>query len=143
MSDTDDEGLAELFWAVARQLRHGTRVALEPWNLTPSQARALGKLIRHGDLRPGTLAEHLRIAPRSATEVVDDLQRLGLAERRPDPADRRAVLVTPTEQGRRVSAQIRAAREAESRRTFAALDPADRRDLVRILTRLRDDDPAT
>ena len=138
----DDEGLAEIFWAVARQLRHGTRVALEPWHLTPSQARALSVLVRHGHLRPGTLAEHLRIAARSATEVVDDLQRLGLADRRPDPADRRAVLVAPTAEGERVNAEIRASRQAESRRVFAALDPADRRDLARILTRLRDDGPS-
>ena len=50
-------------------------------------------------MRPGALAEHLRIAPRSATEVVDDLQERGLVERAPDPADRRATLVRLTEAG--------------------------------------------
>ena len=137
---TDDDGLAEVFWELARRLRHGTRVALEPWNLSPSQARALSVLVRHGHLRPGALADHLRIAPRSATEVIDDLQRLGFVDRRPDPADRRAVLVTPTDEGARVAHEIRAARHAESRRLFAALDPDDRRDLTRILRTLLEDD---
>jgi DNA-binding MarR family transcriptional regulator len=133
----DDENLAEAFWAVARRLRHHTRVALSPWDLSPSLARALGVLLRHGDLRPGALAEHLRIAPRTATEVVDDLQRLGLAERRADPGDRRAVLVGLTASGERVGRDIQAARLAEGSKFFAALSVADRAELGRLLGKLR------
>ncbi len=134
----EDEGLAELFWAVARRLRHGTRDALAPWDVTPSQARALSVLTRHGPQRLTALAEHLRIAARSATEVVDDLQKRDLVERRPDPADRRATLITPTPAGVAAGEGIRAAREAAADRMFAALTPADRADLGRILRRLRD-----
>ncbi|MGK5740968.1 MarR family winged helix-turn-helix transcriptional regulator [Micromonospora sp. URMC 103] len=135
--DGDDETLPEAFWRVARLLRHRTREALAPWDVTPSQARALGVLARHGVLRPGALAEHLRIAPRSATEVVDDLQRRGLVERRPDPHDRRATLVALTDDGVRAGAAIRAARQAETDRFFADLDPDDREQLTRILRTLR------
>ncbi|MEV1332232.1 MarR family transcriptional regulator [Micromonospora costi] len=135
--DGDDETLAEAFWGVARRLRHRTREALAPWDVTPSQARALGVLARHGVLRPGALAEHLRIAPRSATEVVDDLQRRGLVERRPDPHDRRATLVALTDEGVRTGSSIRAARQAEADRFFADLDPQDRAELARILRTLR------
>ena len=135
----DDEGLAEAFWAVARALRHRTRVALEPWDLSPSLARAMNVLARQGELRPGTLADHLHIAPRSATEVVDDLQRLGLAERRPDPGDRRAVRVALTPDGARAAEAIQAARQAEGDRFFAALSEEDRAALARILRTLRAD----
>ena len=133
------ESLAEAFRAVARQLRHQTQTALAPWNLTPAQARALGTLVRHGRMRVGTLAEHLRIAPRSATEVVDDLQGLGLAERHPDPADRRAVLVSLTDEGQRISRDIRGARQAAGEQFFAKLSADDRRELARLLRKLRDD----
>ena len=133
----DAENLAESFWAVSRRLRQHTRTALEPWDLSPSLARALNVLAHEGDLRPGALAEHLRIAPRTATEVVDDLQRRGLAERRPDPDDRRAVLVTLTGAGVRTSTAIRAARQAEGERFFAALNAEDRAALSRILGELR------
>jgi DNA-binding MarR family transcriptional regulator len=139
---SSDDNLAEAFWAVARRLRHRTRVALEPWDLSPSLARALSVLARHGDLRLSALAEKLRIVPRSATEVVDDLQRLGLVERRPDPADRRAVLVALTAAGERTSRAIQEARQAEGARFFAALDEADRVDLARVLGKLRDDSDA-
>lgn len=134
----DDDGLGELFWAVARRLRHGTRDALAPWDVTPSQARALSVLTRHGPQRLTALAEHLRIAARSATEVVDHLQQRGLVERRPDPADRRATLITPTPAGVAAGEGIRAAREAGAERMFAVLSPADRAELSRILRRLHD-----
>lgn len=133
----DDESLAETFWAVASRLRRQTRESLAPWDITPSQSRALGVLARHGEVRPGTLAEHLRIAPRSATEVIDDLQTRGLVERRPDPADRRATLVALTEEGESLSAAIRTARRAEADRFFGHLNATDRADLARILRTLR------
>jgi DNA-binding MarR family transcriptional regulator len=130
------DGLAEAFWTVARRLRQRTKVALEPWDLSPSLARALSVLARHGDIRLSTLADRLRIVPRSATEVVDDLQRSGLVERRPDPDDRRAVLVALTAEGERRARAIQEARQAEGERFFAALDAADRADLARVLCKL-------
>jgi len=132
----DADGLGELFWAVARELRGHTRNALIPWDITPAQTRALGVLL-HGEPRRVTeLAERLRIAPRSATEVVDHLERRGLVERRPDPADRRATLITLTERGRAAGDDLHAARRAEAGRFFAALSDADRDDLGRILRKL-------
>jgi len=133
-----DENLAEAFWAVARRLRHLTRETLSPWEVTPSQSRALNVLIQHDGLRLSELAEHLRIAPRSATEVVDDLQRRGLVERRPDPADRRATLVAVTGAGAETGRAISSARQAEAERFFGSLSAQDRADLGRILQRLRD-----
>ncbi|MCA2214275.1 MarR family winged helix-turn-helix transcriptional regulator [Jidongwangia harbinensis] len=134
----DDEGLAELFWGVSRRLRARTRTALEPFGVAPAQARALGVLLGHGPLRLSELAERLRIAPRSATEVVDDLQQRHLVVRRPDPADRRATLVDLTPAGTAAGQAIRDARRAESARFFGALSAADRADLGRVLRQLRD-----
>jgi DNA-binding MarR family transcriptional regulator len=134
----EEESLSEAFWAVARRLRHRTRETLSPWDVTPSQSRALDVLMRHGELRLSELAEHLRIAARSATEVVDDLQARELVERRPDPADRRATLVALTAAGTGTGYAIRSARQAEAERFFGSLSDADRADLGRILQSLRD-----
>ena len=137
MPEESEEPLAEAFRAVSRQLRHVLQNTLAPWDVTPAQARALGVLVRHGPMRVGALSEHLRIAPRSATEVVDALEETGLVERRPDPEDRRATLVAPTGRGEEVAAAIRAARAAEAEGFFARLDEADRASLARILRTLR------
>jgi DNA-binding MarR family transcriptional regulator len=132
-----EETLGEAFWAVARLMRSRSKQALAPWDVTPSQFRAVAVLARHGALRLSTLAEHLRIAPRSATEVADDLEERGLAARSPDPADRRATLVGLTPKGVELAREVRAARHAESESLFAELDEHDRADLARILRRLR------
>ncbi|MEV4417195.1 MarR family transcriptional regulator [Catellatospora sp. NPDC049609] len=136
MDERDEAGLSEAFWAVARHLRHLTRDALAPWQITPSQSRALNVLHRQQALRLNELAEQLRIAPRSATEVVDDLAARGLVERRADPADRRATLVALTGPGRDAAEAIESARRAEADRFFGTLSPADREHLVRILRSL-------
>ncbi|HEU4346300.1 MAG TPA: MarR family transcriptional regulator [Actinoplanes sp.] len=133
-----DDNLSDLFGSVARSLRRRTRTALEPLGITPSLSRALGVLDRLAPIRVSVLADHLHIAPRTATELIDDLESRRLAGRRPDPGDRRAVLVQLTEAGEKAAREIRAARAAEGERFFAALDPADRRDLVRILGKLGD-----
>jgi DNA-binding MarR family transcriptional regulator len=133
-----DETLSDLFGAAARGLRRRTRVALEPLGVTPSLSRALSVLSALAPVRISALADHLHVAPRTATELIDDLERRGLVARRPDPGDRRAVLVELTAAGERATGDIRAARDDAGRRFFGVLDEADRRDLARILRRLRD-----
>jgi DNA-binding MarR family transcriptional regulator len=135
--DGTDEPLVEAFWALSRRLRAMAREALAEWDVTPSQARALAVLRRDGALRLGELAEHLRIVPRSATEVVDALAGRGLVERQPDPADRRATLVALTARGAEVAAAIRAARTSGASSLFARLPDPDRAELARILAALR------
>ncbi|HEY2690402.1 MAG TPA: MarR family transcriptional regulator [Streptosporangiaceae bacterium] len=132
-----DETLSDAFWSVARQLREMSHEALAPWDITPGQLRALRVLKRHGTLRLSELSDHLRIAARSTTEVVDALESRGLIQRRPDPGDRRATLVELTEHGASVLGAIRAARGSEAERLFGRLSQTDRAHLARILRKLR------
>jgi DNA-binding MarR family transcriptional regulator len=134
---TGDESLVEAFWSLTRALRHASRESMAQWDITASQARALRVVARHGALRPSELSEHLSIAARSATEVIDDLEAKGLVARRPDPNDRRATLVELTAQGLELSAQMRGARGAQAERLFDQLSRADRAELARILRKLR------
>jgi DNA-binding MarR family transcriptional regulator len=55
------------------------------------------------------LASSAELTPQGVGEHVDALERLGYVERVPDPADRRAKLIRPTERG---SAFMRAGYEA-------------------------------
>jgi DNA-binding MarR family transcriptional regulator len=137
--DSDgDETLSEAFWSVARQLRHTSQETLAPWDITPSHLRALRVLTRRGVMRLSELSDHLHIAARSTTEVVDALETRGLVERRPDPDDRRATLVALTDDGASVLDAIRAARGTDTERAFGRLSQADRAHLARILGQLRD-----
>ena len=136
MTDDATPDLGDLLMRAARTLRRRWRDVLAPWDLSPHQARALGVVGRRDGVRLTDLAEALRIAPRSATEVVDGLQERGLVERTPDPGDRRAVLLRPTDEGRRIRAEIDAARTADSDELFARLPAEDRETLARLLRTL-------
>jgi DNA-binding MarR family transcriptional regulator len=133
-----DETLSEAFRSVARQLHDTSQDFLAPWDITPSQLRALRVLRRHGAMRLSELSGHLHIAARSTTEVVDALEARGLAGRRPDPGDRRATLVEVTEHGAGVLDAIREARGTEAERVFDRLSRTDQAHLARILRKLRD-----
>lgn len=138
MTDGGTTALGDLLIRVARTLRRRSSAALAPWDLNPHQARALRVVCARDGVRLSELAEALRIAPRSATEVADGLTERGLAERAADPADRRAVVLRPTTEGRRVQGEVEAARAADSAELFARLPAADRTQLERILRVLTD-----
>ena len=136
MADDDSGALSELLVHAARAQRRRWRELLEPWDLTPSQARAL-RVIGSGDgTRVSDLADALRIAPRSATEVADGLEARGLVERAPDPADRRAVLLRMTDAGRAIRDEVDVARAAAARAFFGRLEAEDRAALARLLREL-------
>jgi len=132
-----DESLSEVFWSVARMLRHRDLETVEPFGITLSQSRALGVLQRHGAMRLSDLAHHLRIAPRSATEVVDALEQRHLLSRSPDPSDRRATLVEVTPDGESISRAVRKARLAEGDELFTVLSADQREVLAGLLQTVR------
>ena len=131
--------LGELVMQVARGLRRRFAETLEPWGVTPHESRALRVIGEHEPTRLGVVAQHLRIAPRSVTDVVDSLEARGFVAREPDPSDRRATRVALTTRGRTVLAELDAARRADHESYFADLSERDRAALARILGRLVDD----
>ena len=132
------ESTGDLLFGTARRLRREFGAALLEADVTPAQARALRHVVESGSMRPSVLAERLHIAARSATEVVDALEARGLVERGPDPDDRRATLVRPTEAARTELAEVDRVRREQSERFLAVLSERDRRTLDRILRILVD-----
>lgn len=140
----DSATLGELMHAAFRGLRGRWIKQLAPFDLTPHQFRALNAVARSGDdggLRLKDLAELLRIAPRSATEVVDQLEAKNLVKRGPDPSDRRATLITLTEQGVSMRSVVREDRARQADKYFAVLSEEDRAELERILAKLAEENP--
>src|SRR6202167_5904444 len=132
-----DETLSDGFWAVARTLREAAHESLVPWAITPPHLRGRRVSPPPGRGRRSELSDHLHIAARSTTEVVDAIESRGLVQRRPDPGDRRATLVELTQHGESVLDAIRAARGSETERLFGRLSQTDQAHLARILRKLR------
>jgi DNA-binding MarR family transcriptional regulator len=81
------------------------------------------------------LAADWKCDPSYTTWIVDRLEKLGLAERRPLPRDRRVKLVVLTPKGQRTKKQL-ASEFHEPPPEFAALDRQDLDALERILAKL-------
>lgn len=133
-----DPDLSEALMHATRALRRRMWSSLEDWDLSPHQARALRTVCSHDGARLSAVAAHLRIAPRSATEVVDSLEARGLVARQPDPDDRRAVLVVATDEGREVHEAADRIRGAAAEEFFGRLEPGEREQLAALLRRLVD-----
>lgn len=110
--------------------------ALSRGHLNLPQYNALNVLVERGRATMGELTEALCLSTAGATNVVDRLVQLGLAERRRDPRDRRVVLVSPTAKGRRAVQRIRRDVGVIFRRLLAGLSPEQRRVFVRICERV-------
>ncbi len=138
----DDLPLGDLLMRAARTIRRRWARVIEPWGLSPHQARAL-RVIGPGDgMRLSDLARALRIAPRSATDVADALAERGLVERVSDPGDRRAVLVRLTDDGHSTHHAVDEARAADVATYLERLDPGEQATLAALLHRLVDDPDA-
>lgn len=141
----DQPELADQMHRINHRLRRHWGAQLAPHGLSPHYYRALAA-IAYAQLRGGgddgsdvagmmlrDIAERLRIAPRSATEVVDGLEERGWAQRVPHPRDRRATLVVITEAGQQLFEQMRTERQQASEDFFAVLTDADQQELARLL----------
>jgi DNA-binding MarR family transcriptional regulator len=89
------------------------------------------------------LAELARVRKQSMAQAVDQLERTGYVERRPNPADRRSLLVFLTERGASVTPVTHAAAEQVEKRWAQLTSPAEfaelRAALLRLLTELGPD----
>lgn len=71
-----------------------------PDALEPGQVDTLELLAKQPSWRMSELAESLRVDPSTATRAVQRLEAAGLADRTPDTADKRVVMVSATPAGR-------------------------------------------
>lgn len=143
--------VTRLVTETARRIRRARMDSLAPYGLTPHQAGAF-LVIGHqraghdrsdpdrgdpgGELRVSDLARRLRIAPRSATEVVDALCASALVAREPSTTDRRATSLVLTARGQGLIDDVRRASPATS--VFAALTEGERETLGTLLRKVLD-----
>ena len=101
-----------------------------PAGLTPARLSALSVIVFAGPRSLGALAAAEGVAGPTMTRIVDGLVDGGLAERRPDPSDGRAVVIAPTATGETLMRAAAGRRIAAIARAIADLPAADRRRLA-------------
>lgn len=100
--------------------------------LSFSSLSVLHTLSRRGPSRLSDLVESEQIKQPALTAATAKLEREGLLARSPDPADRRAVLISLTAEGEAIVAERRAGRVERLERLVARLAPGERAQLIAI-----------
>lgn len=130
---------SDLGWALGAVFRAYVKSAEAAVADLPGGPRGYQVLAAAARDLPGSqlaLAQQLGIDRTVMTYLLDDLERAGLVERRPDPADRRARRVTATDAGRQRAEQLeRDLRRAEEH-VLAPLPAEDRAAFRGLLQRL-------
>lgn len=104
------------------------------FGLNPTQADILARIAVRAE-RAADLAAQLGVTPASLSDSVASLVAKGLADRQPDPTDRRAQRLIPTARGAAVAARIPAAPDALAD-VIAALPEQERAALLQTLVRI-------
>jgi DNA-binding MarR family transcriptional regulator len=114
-------------------------LVFSPYNLSSGESDVLAALWREGpphELSPGRLSASVTVSSGGMTGRLDRLERAGLVARRPDPDDRRGVLVRLTDQGAKLIGQLIERYLAEQKRYLSVLAPAELERLERLLRKL-------
>lgn len=111
------------------------RHALE-LKLTLSQCKVLAHLQRNEGITQIRLAALTGTDPMTLVRTLDRMERDGLVERRPDPADRRARCLFLMPAAEPVLEKVRATAEQSRGEALAGLSLADRKQLIALLERV-------
>ena len=131
---------ADLGWAlgvVFRRYAKASAAALEGLPGGPRGYQVLATTSAEGPKRQLDLAAQLGVDRTVMTYLLDDLEEAGFVERRPDPADRRARLISVTEDGLGLIDRTVNCLDAAEDEVLGALPAQDRtvfRDMLQRLT---------
>lgn len=126
----------DLGWSLGvllRAYRDRVTAALDGFPHGTRGYETMAEVLRGGRGSQLALAAHLGIDRTVMTYLIDDLEREGLVERRPNPADRRQRQIVATEQGRSLVESACARVLAAQDEVLDGLAEGDRAALRRLL----------
>ncbi len=127
------EQMGERYIAFHHRMFRAVNDEMNACGMSMARTKVLSRLHEQGPTRQNVLATELGLSPHSITDIVDTLERLGHAERRPDPTDRRAKLVAITEAGEAGLEVAKATKQRLLQHIFGAMSEEDRVTFIRLL----------
>lgn len=140
------EGIVERIQKLAKAFDRSLDETLAATGLDRRSFHVLSKLRRVGApyrRSAGQLAEHMGLSSGAMTNRLDRMEAAGLVRRLPDPNDRRATLVEPTEAGLAIWDRAVGTQAEREARVADALDKKEREELHRLLRALMRAFPAS
>lgn len=104
--------------------------------LTPTQFTTLIRISEHREASQNRLGRLAAMDVATIKGVVDRLRAKGLVQSRPDPTDKRRSIITLTEKGAALVAELKAVGQTITDETLAPLTPQERRTLTNLLRKI-------
>jgi DNA-binding MarR family transcriptional regulator len=130
---------SDLGWALGTVMRSYLRIAAEAVADLPGGPRGyqvLSSAARGDRGSQLAMAQRLGVDRTVMTYLLDDLEKAGLVERKPDPADRRARRVMLTDAGRARLCDVERRLRRVEEHLLGPLEPAERDTLRSLLQRV-------
>ena len=131
----------ERLWGLASLLGNAMQGGLAERGVTLARAALLWQLQRDGSSTQQSLSRALRVTPRNITGLVDALEAGGLVARNAHPTDRRATIVSLTDEGAALTRSMRQDQDKFAQVLFSHTSPTELASFVkvadRVLARLR------
>jgi DNA-binding MarR family transcriptional regulator len=129
------EGIVQRVERICRLIDKAAGVNLDRVGLTHEEFHVLLELQR-GDRSHGTLCRDLMSSTGAMTNRLDKLERADLVRRRPDPSDRRGVLLALTSAGRARLDDYIALQAERERELLGVLGTSEKQELRMLLRKL-------
>ena len=124
-----------------QRIAHKFATALEPLGLRPPHFGVMTLIDAHPGSAQKDLVTRSLTDPSSMVAVIDELEGMGLAERRPHPEDRRKHAVYLTARGRDTLERAQEVAGTMAQGVFAPLDKDELETLRRLLRKLAGVEP--
>lgn len=124
-------------WKTADAVGDHARRDVARQGLCYTDFAVLEAVLHKGPLPVNVIGKLVLLTSGSITTAVDRLETRGLVERLPDTSDRRTRIVRLTAAGHDFMDEIWTEHEQALERATDVLDPTERRDLIRLLLKLK------
>lgn len=120
----------------AQKLRETMERALAPHGLTGKDLGILLFIREKGALPQQEIGKCMHVDRTTMVDIIDDLEKRGLVERKSHPTDRRAHAIYLTARGKEILPQALHLGQAAERKFLSLLPARDRKEVYRILKHL-------
>lgn len=133
------EQFSDALISLVKNWRAALDARLRPLGMSQARWQVLFKLSRaEAPLTQCDLAQRIGIEPASLVRLLDVLQQEGLVTRSTDPQDRRAKLVTLTDQGQALGRRLTGEAEALRAEMLSTFSPEELQHATGVLQRLQE-----
>lgn len=129
-----------IFFQLAKAGQTGTRFwgqKVQGLGLTASQAMVVRFLYDRDEVTSSDLSGRTELDSATMTGILDRLEAAGFVERRPNPSDRRAILVHLTDRGKETGHKVTGLMEDANRDFLKTLEASEGKSLRRLLGKIR------